>query len=40
MNTVVDGISYSVSGYTAGELPEDEDLEIIMALAAALEVDD
>lgn len=40
LNTVVDGISYSVSGYTAGELPEDEDLEIIMALAAALEVDD
>ena len=40
LNTVVDGISYSVSGYTAGELPEDEDLEILIALAAALEVND
>lgn len=40
LNTVVDGISYSVSGYTVGELPEDEDLEILIALAAALEVND
>lgn len=40
LNTVVDGISYSVSGYTLGELPEDEDLEILIALAAALEVND
>ena len=40
LNTVVDGISYSVSGYTVGELPEDVDLEILIALAAALEVND
>lgn len=40
LNTVVDGISYSVGGYTVGELPEDEDLEIIIAMAAALEVNE
>lgn len=40
LNTVVDGISYSVGGYTVGGLPEDEDLEIIIAMAAALEVNE
>lgn len=40
LNTVVDGISYTISGYKNGELLEDTDINILMAVAAALEVDE
>lgn len=38
MNTVVEGISYSISGYTMEQLLEEDDAQIIIAMASALEV--
>ena len=40
LNTVVDGVSYTICGYPDGETLDDTDISILTAMAAALEVDE
>ena len=40
LNTVVDGVSYTICGYPDGEMLDDTDISILTAMAAALEVDE
>ena len=40
LNTVVEGVNYTICGYPDGEMLDDTDISILTAMAAALEADE